>query len=89
MTDTLNTVQSDLSPAEITSMATESTAQAAASNLALEIMAAAAAEITPEPAAEVTTEAAEEVEDNTQVTSPAAPEVTVQVNDALIVVESC
>eukprot|EP01030_Chromulinospumella_sphaerica_P003289 gene3289-3217_t len=62
MTDTLNTVQDDLSPAEITSMATESTAQAAASNLALEIMAAAAAEITPEPAAELTPEAAEEVE---------------------------
>ncbi len=62
MTDTLNAVQSDLSPAEITSMATESTAQPAASNLALEIMAAATAEITPEPAAEVTTEAAEEVE---------------------------
>jgi superfamily II DNA/RNA helicase len=62
MTDTLNTVQSDSSPAEITSMATEPTAQPAASNLALEIMAAAAAEITPEPAAEVTPEAAEEVE---------------------------
>ena len=62
MTDTLNTVQNDLSSAENTSIATESTAQPAASNLALEIMTAAAAEITPEPAAEVTNAAAEEVE---------------------------
>jgi superfamily II DNA/RNA helicase len=62
MTDTLNTVQSDSSPAEITSNATESTAQPVATNLATEIMVAAAAEITPQAAAEVTTEAAEEVE---------------------------
>jgi hypothetical protein len=33
--------------------------------------------------------AADEVADKTHVTSPVAPEVTVQVNDALIVVESC
>ncbi|MEY4732057.1 MAG: ATP-dependent helicase RhlE [Pseudomonadota bacterium] len=62
MTDTLNTVQDDLSSAEITSIATESTAQTTATNLATEIMVAAAAEITPDSAAEVTTEAAEEVE---------------------------
>jgi superfamily II DNA/RNA helicase len=62
MTDTLNTVQSDLSPAEITSMATESTAQAAQKNLATEIMVAAAAEITPETAAEIAAEVTEEVE---------------------------
>jgi ATP-dependent helicase YprA (DUF1998 family) len=62
MTDTLNTVQDDLSPAEITSIATESTAQTVSTNLATEIMVAAAAEIPPEAAAEVTTESAEEVE---------------------------
>ncbi len=62
MTDTLNTVQDDLSSAEITSIATDSTAQTAATNLATEIMVAAAAEITPEPATEVATEAAEEAE---------------------------
>jgi hypothetical protein len=53
MTDTLNTVQSDLSPDEITSIATESTAQAAPTNLATEIMVAAAAEITADAAPEV------------------------------------
>jgi superfamily II DNA/RNA helicase len=58
MTDTLNTVQDDLSPAENTSIVTESPAQNAPINLATEIMVAAAAEITPE----VTTEVAEEVE---------------------------
>jgi superfamily II DNA/RNA helicase len=62
MTDTLNTVQDDLSPAEITSIATESTAQPAATNLATEIMVAAAAEITPEAAPEVDAEVTEEVE---------------------------
>jgi hypothetical protein len=62
MTDTLNTVQDDLSPAEITSIPTESTAQSAPTNLATEIMVAAAAEITPEAAPETTTEVAEEVE---------------------------
>ncbi|WP_353239377.1 DEAD/DEAH box helicase [Limnohabitans sp.] len=61
MTDTLNTVQSDLSPVEITSTATGSTAQPAATNLATEIMVAAAAEITPEPAAEVDTEEVEAI----------------------------
>jgi len=62
MTDTLNTVQDDLSPAENTSIATETTAQPAATNLATEIMVAAAAEITPEAAPEVTSEVTEEVE---------------------------
>ena len=62
MTDTLNTVQSDLSPAEITSMATESTAQPVATNLATEIMVAAAAEITSDAAPEVAAEEPEEVE---------------------------
>jgi superfamily II DNA/RNA helicase len=62
MTDTLNTVQSDLSPAEIPSIATESTAQAAPTNLATEIMVAAAAEITADAAPEVDAEEAEEVE---------------------------
>jgi superfamily II DNA/RNA helicase len=62
MTDTLNTVQDDLSPAEITSIATESTAQPAATNLATEIMVAAAAEITPEAAPEVDAEVTDEVE---------------------------
>ena len=62
MTDTLNTVQDDLSPAEITSIPTESTAQSAPTNLATEIMVAAAAEITPEAAPEATTAVAEEVE---------------------------
>ena len=62
MTDTLNTVQDDLSPAEITSFSTESTAQSAPTNLATEIMVAAAAEITPEAAPEATTAVAEEVE---------------------------
>jgi hypothetical protein len=51
MTDTLNTVRDDLSPAEITSIATESTAQAAQKNLATEIMVAAAAEINHETTA--------------------------------------
>jgi superfamily II DNA/RNA helicase len=62
MTDTLNTVQDDLSPAEITSIATESTAQPAATNLATEIMVAAAAEITTDAAHEVAAEVTEEVE---------------------------
>ena len=62
MTDTLNTVRDDLSPAEITSIATESTAQAAQKNLATEIMVAAAAEITPETAAEIAAEVTEEVD---------------------------
>ncbi|WP_291934290.1 DEAD/DEAH box helicase [Limnohabitans sp.] len=62
MTDTLIAVQDDLSPAENTSFATESTAQPAASNLALDIMATAAAEITPDAATEVMTEMAEEIE---------------------------
>jgi len=62
MTDTLNTVQDDLSPAENTSRSTESTAPSAPTNLATEIMVAAAAEITPEAAPEVTAEVAEEVE---------------------------
>ena len=62
MTDTLNTVQSDLSPAEIPSIAIESTAQAAPINLATEIMVAAAAEITADAAPEDTTEEAVEVE---------------------------
>ncbi|MEK7345244.1 MAG: DEAD/DEAH box helicase [Pseudomonadota bacterium] len=47
MTDTLNTVQDDLSPAENTSMATESSTQTTSTNLATEIMVAAAAEIAP------------------------------------------
>ena len=62
MTDTLNTVQGDLSPAEITSIPTESTAPSAPTNLATEIMVAAAAEIPPEAIHEVTTAEAEEVE---------------------------
>ena len=62
MTDTLNTVQDDLSPAENTSLSTESTAPSAPTNLATEIMVAAAAEITPEAAPEATTAVAEEVE---------------------------
>ncbi|PVE05417.1 DEAD/DEAH box helicase [Limnohabitans sp. Rim28] len=63
MTDTLNTVRDDLSPAEITSIATESTAQAAQKkNLATEIMVAAAAEIAPETAAKIAPELTEEVE---------------------------
>ncbi len=62
MTDTLNTVQDDLSPAEITSIATESTAQNAPTNLATEIMVAAAAEIAPEASPEVDAEVTEEVE---------------------------
>jgi superfamily II DNA/RNA helicase len=62
MTDTLNTVQDDLSPAEITSIATESTAQAAPTNLATEIMVAAAAEITADAVPEVDAEEAEEIE---------------------------
>jgi len=60
MTDTFNAVQDDLSPAENTSIATESTAQTAATNLATEIMVAAAAEITPEVLPEATVEAAAE-----------------------------
>ena len=44
MTDTLNTVQDDLSPAENISMAAES---APAKNLATEIMVAAASDIAP------------------------------------------
>ncbi len=63
MTDTLNTVQSDLSPAEITSIVTESTAQRAATNLATEIMVAAAAEITQEAAPEVDAEVTAETEE--------------------------
>ena len=59
MTDTLNTVQDDLSPVENTSL---STAPSAPTNLATEIMVAVAAEITPEVAPEITTEVAEEVE---------------------------
>ena len=62
MTDTLNTVQSDLSPAEITSIATETTAQPAATNLATEIMVAAAAEISADAAPEAAAELTEEVE---------------------------
>ena len=58
MTDTLNTVQDDLSSAENTSIATETVAQTAPSNLATEIMVAATAEIAPE----VTVEAAAEEE---------------------------
>ena len=60
MTDTLITVQNDLSSAENTSITTESSAQTASTNLATEIMVAAAAEITPQAAPEATTEAAEE-----------------------------
>ena len=62
MTDTLNTVQDDLSSAENTSMTTESSAQTASNNLATEIMVAAAAEITPEVAPEATADEATEVE---------------------------
>jgi superfamily II DNA/RNA helicase len=62
MTDTLNTVQDDLSPAEITSNPTKSTAQTVSTNLATDIMVAAAAEITPAAAPEFTTEEAEEIE---------------------------
>ena len=62
MTDTLNTVQDDLSPAEITSITSESTAQAAQKNLATEIMVAAAAEITAETPAEIVSEESEKVE---------------------------
>jgi superfamily II DNA/RNA helicase len=62
MTDTLNTVQDDLSPAEITSIATESTAQTPATNLATDIMVAAAAEITHKAAPEFTAKSTEEVE---------------------------
>jgi superfamily II DNA/RNA helicase len=62
MTDTLNTVQDDLSPAEITSNAIESTAQPVATNLATEIMVAAAAEITADASPEVAAEVTEEVE---------------------------
>jgi len=62
MTDTLIAVQDDLSPAEITSITTESTAQPVATNLATEIMVAAAAEITADAAPEVDAELTEEVE---------------------------
>ena len=62
MTDTLNTVQSDLSPAENTSTHTESKAHNAPTNLATEIMVAAAAEITPDAAHEATVETAAEEE---------------------------
>ncbi len=62
MTDTLNTVQDDLSSAENTSMATESSAQTASTNLATEIMVAAAAEITPEVVPEATADETAEVE---------------------------
>ena len=58
MTDTLNTVQNDLSSAENTSIATETAAQMAPSKLATDIMLAAAAEITPEATAETATEEA-------------------------------
>ncbi|PUE40393.1 DEAD/DEAH box helicase [Limnohabitans sp. Hippo3] len=58
MTDTLNTVQNDLSSAENTSIATETVAQMAPSKLATDIMLAAAAEITPEATAETATEEA-------------------------------
>ena len=62
MTDTLNTVQSDLSPAENTSTHSESKAQNAPTNLATEIMVAAAAEITPDASHEATVETAAEEE---------------------------
>ena len=62
MTDTLNTVQDDLSSAENTSMTTESSTLTASNNLATEIMVAAAAEITPELAPEATADEATEVE---------------------------
>ena len=62
MTDTLNTVQDDLSPAQITSMTDDTTAQAAQKNLATEIMVAAAAEVVPDALQEATTEVAEEIE---------------------------
>ncbi|MCE2782521.1 DEAD/DEAH box helicase [Limnohabitans sp.] len=69
MTDTLNTVQDDLSPAEITSIATATTAHPVATNLATEIMVAAVAEITPEEAVEDTAESTEEVEAVADVTN--------------------
>ena len=56
MTDTLNTVQDDLSPAEITSIATEAEGTHAPTNLATEIMVAAAVEIAPEASAETAAE---------------------------------
>jgi hypothetical protein len=62
MTDTLNTVQDDLSPAEITSTTTESAAQAAQKNLATEIMVAATAEITYETPTEIVSEESENEE---------------------------
>ena len=64
MTDTLNTVQDDLSPAENISISSESASVTPAANLATEIMVAAAAEITPAeaPAAEASAEAVTEVE---------------------------
>jgi superfamily II DNA/RNA helicase len=62
MTDTLNTVQSDFSPAENTSITTESKAHNAPTNLATEIMVAAAAEITPDAFQEATVETAAEEE---------------------------
>ncbi|MEY3611899.1 MAG: ATP-dependent helicase RhlE, partial [Pseudomonadota bacterium] len=62
MTDTLIAVQDDLSPAQTTSIATDSTAQTAAANLATEIMVAAAAEITPPSFHETTADTAAEEE---------------------------
>ena len=64
MTDTLNTVQDDLSPAENISISAESSSTTPVANLATEIMVAAAAEITPTeaPAAETSVEAVTEVE---------------------------
>jgi len=62
MTDTLNTVQSDLSPAENTSITNETKAHNAPTNLATEIMVAAAAEITPDAFQEATVETAAEEE---------------------------
>ncbi len=83
MTDTLNTVQSDLSPAEITSIATESTAQPASTNLATAIMVAAAAEINSDAAPEVNAEEVEVVSDvpNGFVELGLAPELVQAVAD--------
>ena len=60
MTDTLIAVQDYLSPAENTSTHTESKAHNAPTNLATEIMVAAAAEITPESVIEAPLETATE-----------------------------
>ncbi|WP_416559057.1 DEAD/DEAH box helicase [Limnohabitans sp. yimb22184] len=63
MTDTLKTVQDDLSSAENTSIATETVAQIAPSNLATEIMVAATAEIAPEATVEAAAEEEEAIAD--------------------------